>query len=53
MDKAQIERLTQLTRAAQGLPTKRTPAQVLEAERLAAQKYLARPPAKVRGTGEA
>ena len=45
IDKAQIERLTQLTRAAQGKTTKRTPAEIAEAERQAAAKFLPRPPA--------
>ncbi len=49
MDKAQIERLTQLTRLAQGQPTKRTRAEILAAERAAAKSYLARPAPAMKG----
>ena len=45
IDKAQIERLTQLTRAAQGRPTRRTPEEIAASERQAAAKFLPRPPA--------
>ncbi len=42
-DKAQIERLTQLTLLAQGQKTKRTPEEILAAEKTAAAKYVAKP----------
>jgi len=44
VDKATIERLTQLTLAAQGKPTKRPVDDLLRAERVAAEKYIARLP---------
>jgi len=49
MDKAQIERLTQLTRLVQGKETKRTPEEILAAEKAAAAKYVARPAPKTTG----
>lgn len=50
MNKAQIERLTQLTLLVQGKETKRTPQEILASEKSAAAKYLVRP--KVTQTGE-
>jgi hypothetical protein len=44
MDKAQLERITQLARAAQGKPTKRPVDELLKSERAAAEKYIVRPP---------
>ena len=44
MDKATIERLTQLTLAAQGKPTKRPVDELLKSERAAAERYIARLP---------
>ena len=44
MNKAQLERLTQLTLAAQGKPTKRPLEEILKSERAAAEKYIPRPP---------
>ena len=44
MNKAQIERLTQLTLAAQGKPTKRPLEEILRSERAAADKYIPRQP---------
>jgi hypothetical protein len=54
VNKAQIERLTQLTLAAQGKPTKRPLKELLLAERVVADKYIPRQPiTKTReGTGE-
>ncbi len=43
MDKAQLERLTELSRLAAGQATKRTPAEILASEKLAAGKYIATP----------
>lgn len=42
-DKAQIERLTELSRLAAGQSTKRTPAEILTAEKSAAGKYIPKP----------
>ena len=42
MDKAQIERLTQLNRAAQGKSTKRPLDEILKSERAVAEKYIVR-----------
>jgi hypothetical protein len=42
MNRAQIERLTQLALAAQGKPTKRTVKEILAGERSAAAKYIPR-----------
>ncbi len=42
MDKAQLERLTQLALAAQGKKTKRPVEEILASERSAAEKYIAR-----------
>ena len=50
MDKAQIERLTQLTRLVQGKETKRTPAEILAAEKAAAEKYRAKSAPSTKGT---
>jgi hypothetical protein len=44
MNKAMIERLTQLTLAAQGKPTKRPLNEILRSERAAAEKYIPRQP---------
>jgi hypothetical protein len=44
MDKAQLERITQLALAAQGKPTKRSVDELLKSERSAAEKYIVRPP---------
>ena len=44
MNKAMTERLTQLTLAAQGKPTKRPLEEILRSERAAADKYIPRPP---------
>jgi len=44
VDKATIERLTQLTLAAQGKKTKRPVDELLKSERAAAEKYIVRPP---------
>lgn len=44
MNKAMIERLTQLTLAAQGKPTKRPLDEILRSERTAAGKYIPRQP---------
>ena len=44
VDKAQIERLTELVRAAQGKETKRPLADILQSERAAAEKYVTRVP---------
>lgn len=54
MDKATIERLTQLTLAAQGKPTKRPLKEILLAEKVVASKYLPRQPVTKtpEGTGE-
>lgn len=52
MDKATIERLTQLALAVQGLPTKRPVAEILASERSAAEKYLPTPKATSRVTTE-
>ncbi len=47
MNKAQIERLTQLARASQGKDTKRPLNEILATERSAAKMYIAMPvPAK-------
>lgn len=43
MDKAQIERLDQLTRLAQGKDTKRTKEQILASEKSAGEKYTVKP----------
>ena len=43
MNKAQIERITELTRLVQGKGTKRTPEEILAAEKAAAAKYTVRP----------
>lgn len=43
MNKAQLERLTQLALAAQGKPTKRPLKEILASERSAAEKYIPRP----------
>lgn len=45
MNKAQIERLTQLALAAQGKSTKRPLNEILAGEKLAAQQFIARAPA--------
>ncbi len=45
MNKATIERLTQLARAAQGKATKRPLKEILASERLAGEKYL--PPVRI------
>ena len=42
MDKAQIERITQLALAAQGKETKRPVKEILLSERAAAEKFIAR-----------
>lgn len=42
MNKAQIERLTQLALAAQGKPTKRPVKEILLSEKSAAEKYIPR-----------
>lgn len=54
MDKATIERLTQLTMAAQGKPTKRPLKDILLAEKVVASKYIPRQPVTKtpEGTGE-
>jgi hypothetical protein len=54
VNKAMIERLTQLTLAAQGKPTKRPLEEILLAERLVAKKFLPRQPITKtpEGTGE-
>ena len=54
MNKAQIERLTQLTLAAQGKTTKRPLDEILRSERAAAEKYIPRQPVTrgESGTGE-
>lgn len=44
MNKAQIERLTQLTLAAQGMTTTRPLQEILRSERTAADKYIPRQP---------
>jgi hypothetical protein len=44
VNKAMIERLTQLTLAAQGKPTARPLAEILRSERAAADKYIPRQP---------
>ena len=44
MNKAMIERLTQLTLAAQGKPTTRPLDEILRSERAAAEKYIPRQP---------
>jgi len=44
MDKASIERLTELTLAAQGKPTKRPLKDILRSERAVAEKYIPRQP---------
>ncbi len=43
MNKAQIERLTQLARASQGKDTKRSLKEILASEKAAAERYIARP----------
>lgn len=43
MNKAQLERLTQLARASQGKKTKRPLQEILASEKAAAEKYVARP----------
>ena len=50
MDKAQIERLTELARAAQGKPTKRSLKEILASEKSAAGKYIPRVPVTKTGT---
>ena len=50
MNKAQIERLTQLALAAQGKPTKRPVKEILLSERSAAAKYI--PMVALTTTGE-
>ena len=50
MNKAQLERLTQLALAAQGKPTKRPVKEILLSERSAAEKYL--PKVTLTATGE-
>ena len=42
-DKAQIERLTQLARAAQGKSTKRPVDEIIKSEKLAASHYIVAP----------
>lgn len=49
MNKAQIERLTQLALASQGKPTKRPVKEMLLSERSAAEKYIPRPVLTVTG----
>jgi hypothetical protein len=44
VNKAMIERLTQLTLAAQGKPTSRPLDEILRSERAAADKYIPRQP---------
>jgi hypothetical protein len=44
MDKAQIERLTQLTLAAQGKATKRPLKDILRSEKSAAARYIPKQP---------
>jgi ApbE superfamily uncharacterized protein (UPF0280 family) len=44
VNKAMIERLTQLTLAAQGKPTRRPLEEILRSERAAADKYIPRQP---------
>ncbi len=47
MDKAQLERITELTKLVQGQKTARKPEEILAAEKAAGAKYIARPaPAK-------
>lgn len=50
MNKAQIERLTQLALASQGKETKRPVKEILASEKLAAEKYIPRP--RITKTGE-
>lgn len=52
MNKAQIERLTQLALAAQGKPTKRPVNEILASERSAAEKFLPTPKAASRVSAE-
>ena len=49
MDKAQLERITQLALAAQGKPTKRPVKEILASEGVLAGKLFTRPPAVTRG----
>jgi hypothetical protein len=49
VDKAQIERLTQLSLMVQGKPTKRSRDEILKSEKVAAEKYIPAP--KVTSTG--
>ncbi len=49
-DKAQIERITQLTRLVEGKPTKRTPEEILAAEKSAGAKGGPRP-VPIKSTG--
>ena len=46
MDKAQLERLTQLDRLAGGKETKRTPEEIRQSEASAARKYIVAPKVK-------
>lgn len=50
MGKAQIERLTELARAAQGKATKRPLKEILASEKAAAEKYIPRVPVTKTGT---
>jgi hypothetical protein len=50
MDKAQIERITELALAAQGKPTKRLLKEILASEKSAAGKYIPRVPVTKTGT---
>lgn len=43
MNKAELTRIVELDRAGRGLPTTRTLAEILAAERLVAKKYLVTP----------
>jgi hypothetical protein len=49
VDKAQLERLTQLSLMVQGKPTKRSRDEILKSEKVAAEKYIPAP--KVTSTG--
>lgn len=49
-DKAQIERLTQLTRLVEGKKTKRTPEEILQAEKTAAARFKVKPAPNKTGT---
>jgi len=44
MNKAEIIRVVQLSRAAQGMPTKRPPGEIMSAEKAVAMKSVSRSP---------